>query len=77
MEGSLKTLHFLSKFTFGRIIEIICLPVQSCYGFKIAGEGMPIQNTQMFGDQIILIKSIIPDIIDREITDSIIRYKSK
>lgn len=44
---------------------------------KIAGEGMPIQSTQMFGDQIILIKPIIPDIIDSEITDSIMRSKSK
>jgi DnaJ-class molecular chaperone len=44
---------------------------------KIAGEGMPIHSTQQFGDQIILIKPIIPDIIDSEITDSIMRHKSK
>ena len=44
---------------------------------KIAGEGMPIVNSNLFGDQIILIKPILPDIIDSEITDSIMRSKSK
>lgn len=44
---------------------------------KIAGEGMPINSTMVYGDQIILIKPFIPDIIDSEITDSIMRYKSK
>ena len=44
---------------------------------KIAGEGMPIINSNLFGDQIILIKPVIPDIIDVEITDSIMRSKSK
>lgn len=44
---------------------------------KIAGEGMPLQGTIMHGDQIILIKPFIPDIIDSEITDSIMRSKSK
>jgi DnaJ-class molecular chaperone len=44
---------------------------------KIAGECMPIVNSNLFGDQIILIKPVLPDIIDSEITDSIIRSKSK
>jgi DnaJ-class molecular chaperone len=44
---------------------------------KIAGEGMPIQGSSSYGDQIILIKPVIPDIIDVEITDSIMRSKSK
>ena len=44
---------------------------------KIAKEGMPIPGTSMYGDQIILIKPILPDIIDSEITDSIMRSKSK
>jgi DnaJ-class molecular chaperone len=44
---------------------------------KISKEGMPIQSTSIYGDQIILIKPIIPDTIDSEITDSIIRAKSK
>ena len=44
---------------------------------KIAREGMPIHSTSMYGDQIILIKPFLPDIIDKEITDSIMRFKSK
>lgn len=44
---------------------------------KIAGEGMPFQGSNIYGDQIILIKPFIPDIIDSEITDSIMRSKSK
>ena len=44
---------------------------------KIAGEGMPIPNSSIFGDQIILLKPFIPDIIDEEITQSILRSKSK
>jgi DnaJ-class molecular chaperone len=44
---------------------------------KIAGEGMPLQGTSLYGDQIILIKPYLPDIIDSEITDSIMRSKSK
>ena len=44
---------------------------------KISGEGMPIQDSSTHGDQIILIKPIIPAIIDSEITDSIMRSKSK
>jgi curved DNA-binding protein len=44
---------------------------------KISGEGMPLQGTIMYGDQIILLKPFIPDTIDSEITDSIMRSKSK
>jgi DnaJ-class molecular chaperone len=44
---------------------------------KIAGEGMPIPNSSIFGDQILLLKPFVPDIIDDEITQSILRSKSK
>lgn len=44
---------------------------------KIAGEGMPIPNSRIFGDQILLLKPFVPDIIDDEITQSILRSKSK
>lgn len=44
---------------------------------KIAGEGMPIPNSSIFGDQILLIKPFVPDMIDDEITQSILRSKSK
>lgn len=44
---------------------------------KIAGEGMPLQGTTMYGDQILLLKPYIPDTIDATITDSIMRSKSQ
>ena len=44
---------------------------------KIAGEGMPIPNSSIFGDQILLLKPFVPDTIDDEITQSILRSKSK
>lgn len=43
---------------------------------KIAGEGMPTGHSSIFGDQIILLKPYIPDIIHSDITDSIMRSKS-
>jgi DnaJ-class molecular chaperone len=44
---------------------------------KISGQGMPISGTSRYGDQIILIKPFIPDNIDDEITQSILRSKKK
>lgn len=44
---------------------------------KISGQGMPIQGSPHFGDQIIVLKPYIPDIIDDEITQSILRSKVK
>jgi DnaJ-class molecular chaperone len=44
---------------------------------KIQGEGMPIGNTGQFGDQLILIKPIIPDIIDETIIRSIVDSKTQ
>ncbi len=44
---------------------------------KISGQGMPIQGTNQYGDQIIVLKPYIPDIIDDEITQSILRSKVK
>jgi len=43
---------------------------------KIAGQGMPIPNTGMFGDQILLLKPFIPDNIDSRIVDSILQHKT-
>ena len=36
---------------------------------------MPIMNTESFGDQIILLKPYIPDNIDAEIIETILRKK--
>lgn len=44
---------------------------------RLAGQGMPIPNTNSYGDQIILIRPVIPDIIDDEIVQSILRSKTK
>jgi curved DNA-binding protein len=45
---------------------------------KIVGEGMPVYGApNTYGDQIILLNPIIPDTIDEEITQSILRSKTK
>lgn len=41
---------------------------------KLAGQGMPIHGSTLFGDQIILLKPFIPDTIHDEITQSILRH---
>lgn len=62
----------------GKEFEVKIPPkTQPFMQLKIAGQGMPIQGTNMFGDQILLLKPFIPDIIDDEITQSILRSKSK
>jgi curved DNA-binding protein len=43
---------------------------------KIAGEGMPINGTPQYGDQIILFKPFIPDKINSEIVDAILKHKN-
>ena len=42
---------------------------------RIPGQGMPIGNSGNFGDQIILIKPYIPDMIDEQVMNSIQQYK--
>jgi hypothetical protein len=44
---------------------------------KLSGQGMPIQGSTLFGDQIILLKPFMPDTIATEITESILRSKSQ
>jgi DnaJ-class molecular chaperone len=62
----------------GRTLEVKIPPKTQPYmNLKIAGEGMPITGSTIFGDQIILIKPFVPDMIDDEITQSILRSKSK
>jgi DnaJ-class molecular chaperone len=39
---------------------------------RLAGNGLPVHNSPMFGDQMIVLKPFIPDIIDSRITDSIL-----
>ena len=71
-----------SKFNFvtisGKELEVSVAPkTQPFMQLKISGQGMPIQGTNQFGDQIILLKPFIPDTIDEEITQSILRSKMK
>lgn len=71
-----------TKFDFttmsGKVLEVSVTPKTQPYmQLKISGQGMPIQGTTQYGDQIILLKPFIPDIIDDEITESILRSKSK
>ena len=62
----------------GKVLEVGVNPKTQPYmQLKISGQGMPIPGTSRFGDQIILIKPFIPDTIDKEITESILRSKSK
>lgn len=43
---------------------------------KISAHGMPMRNTEHYGDQYILLKPYIPDNINQEIVDSILRNRS-
>lgn len=70
-----------SKFEFrtisGKTFEVEVKPkTQPFMQLKIPGQGMPIHNTNQYGDQIILIKPFIPDIIDTSITESILRSRN-
>ena len=71
-----------SKFTFnaisGKTYEVDIKPgTQPNVQLRIQGEGMPISGNGRYGDQIILIVPYIPDTIDPEITQIILRSKSK
>ena len=61
----------------GKTLEISVPPkTQPFAQLKMGGHGMPIQNTGLFGDQIVLLKPFVPDIISDDITQSILRSKS-
>lgn len=69
------------KFDFktisGKVFEVDIKPkTQPFMQLKIQGQGMPVVGSSSYGDQIILIKPIIPDIIDASITESILRSKN-
>lgn len=62
----------------GKEFEVRVPPKTQPYmQLKIADQGMPIQGTSQYGDQILLFKPYIPDTIDNDITQSILRSKSK
>ena len=62
----------------GKTLEVTVKPKTQPYmQLKLAGHGMPIYNTSQYGDQIILFKPFIPDIIDEQIVNSIAAYKQQ
>jgi DnaJ-class molecular chaperone len=62
----------------GKVLEVTIPPkTQPFMQLKLSGQGMPIQGSPLFGDQIILLKPFMPDTIATEITESILRSKSQ
>ena len=62
----------------GKTLEVTVKPkTQPHIQLKLSGQGMPIYNTSAFGDQIILLKPFIPDIIDEQVINSISQQKLK
>ena len=62
----------------GKTLEVTVKPKTQPYmQLKLAGQGMPIYNSTQYGDQIILFKPFIPDIIDEQIVNSITAYKQQ
>jgi len=62
----------------GKTLNVNVRPgTQPFQQLKLSGQGMPILNTPAYGDQIILLKPIIPDNIDQDLIDSIERFKNK
>jgi DnaJ-class molecular chaperone len=62
----------------GKTLEVTVKPKTQPYmQLKLAGQGMPIHNSTQYGDQIILFKPFIPDIIDEQIVNSIAAYKQQ
>ena len=62
----------------GKTLEVTVKPrTQPYIQLKLAGQGMPIYNTSGYGDQIILLKPFIPDIIDETVINSISQQKLK
>jgi len=56
----------------GKILEVAIPPMtQPHMHLKLVGHGLPKQDSSLYGDQIILIKSFIPTTIDEEIINAI------
>lgn len=62
----------------GKTLEVTVKPKTQPYiQLKVAGQGMPIYGTSLYGDQIILLKPFIPDTIDERIINSITQSKQQ
>jgi DnaJ-class molecular chaperone len=70
--------NFSFKTIDGKELNVTIKPgTQPYVSVRLSGYGMPIMNTGNFGDQYILLKPYIPDKIDNDIIDSILRSRSK
>ena len=62
----------------GKTLEVTVKPKTQPYmHLKLAGQGMPIYGTSLYGDQIIMLKPFIPDTIDEQIVNSILQSQNK
>ena len=62
----------------GKTLEVTIPPrTQPHMSLKIAGHGLPMPGSSKLGDQIILLKPVIPAIIDQSIIDSILQNRIK
>jgi DnaJ-class molecular chaperone len=62
----------------GKTLDVTIKPKTQPYiQLKLAGQGMPILNATSYGDQIILLKAFIPDIIGEQVINSITAYKQQ
>ena len=60
----------------GKTVQVMVKPKTQPYmQLKLSGHGMPVARTNQYGDQIILLKPFIPDIISDDIIQSILRSK--
>jgi len=60
----------------GKKLNVTIKPkTQPFMQIKLAGQGMPIPNSNLFGDQYILLKPYISDNINSEIVDTILRNR--
>lgn len=61
----------------GKELNVYIKPkTQPSAQIKLSGHGMPILNTEQYGDQYLLLKPYIPDNIDSDIINSILRSRS-
>lgn len=62
----------------GKMLSVNIPPrTQPTMQIKISGEGMPISDSGHYGDQILLLKPILPDNIDDDIIEAIINSRNK
>mgnify|MGYP003347404913 CR=1 FL=1 len=70
--------NFNFKTINGKELNVNIKPgTQPYVNVRLSGYGMPIINSGSYGDQYLLLKPYIPDNIDKDIIDSILRSRDK